>query len=135
MINKDTIKLQKYLLGYDKKFKWGESDCALFVAGAVDAQTGSSYLKQYQGSYNSALGALKFLKNLGFNNLEELYASMFEEVEVNHAVNGDIVLFKEDNRMTSGIFYLGRIIASTEEGLKLFPLEYAVKFWRVEIDG
>lgn len=129
---KNINNLNKVLMSYNNKtFEWGKSDCALFVAECVDAQTGSNLLNEFKNKYNSALGALKLLKQKGYNNLEEIYDDYFKSIPLEHALNGDIILFLEDNRMTSGIFYMGNIMAISYEGLITCSIKVAEKAWEV----
>ena len=58
-------------------FEWGENDCAIFAAKHIQAMLGDEYdwSGPFVGTYNSAIGALKTLKGLGFDDLLEFAKS------------------------------------------------------------
>lgn len=73
-----------------KPFVWGEHDCALFAAGAVQAMTGSDPAASYRDKYKTLKGGLGLLKRKGFANHADLAASMLEEIHPAMAQVGDI---------------------------------------------
>lgn len=95
-------RLAAYLTAHaDKPFLWGTHDCALFIAGAVRAQTGRDIAADYRG-YDDAEGALRSLcrvlrlkPSVGMAAL--LSAAMDRELAGRHdtprlAQRGDVVL-------------------------------------------
>ena len=75
-------------------FSWGEFDCFIFCADAIQALTGEDVFKDYEfrGKYKSAEGAIKQFKKHGFKNIEHIWDEFLEPVHPNYAQRGDIVL-------------------------------------------
>lgn len=96
-----------------KPFVYGEHDCALFAAGAVDAMTGSDPAAGLRGKYKTIAGGFRQLKKLGFANHADLAASMFDEVHPSHAQIGDIAAID----LGSGAVALGVV-----QGARIFVL-------------
>lgn len=53
----------------NRSFAWGSQDCALWAAGAVDAQRGSSIVASLGTTYDSAEGAEAFMDTRGWQTL------------------------------------------------------------------
>lgn len=101
-----------------KPFAWGEFDCALFAAGAVQAMTGEDFAAPYRGNYRTLAGGLKRLKADGFDNHADFAASVLEEIHPSHAQVGDVAAVKVDD---AGLYALGvvqgsRILFVRQEG-------------------
>ena len=52
-----------------RSFAWGQHDCALFAADAVEAMTGNDPAAVFRGGYDSAAGALKAIRAAGHADL------------------------------------------------------------------
>lgn len=104
-------------------FQWGQHDCALFVADAVQTITGYDLAAECRGQYASREGAAALLNNLCDGDLErymEVVAERecLEEVGIRFAQRGDIVLLNQPTGPTLGIVSL--------DGMKaLFAVESA----------
>ena len=73
-------------------FAYGRHDCALFVAGAVNAMTGHDFGAPFRGRYRSAAGAVRALRLYGAGDLPAtLTAALGEPVHPSRAGRGDIV--------------------------------------------
>jgi len=78
-------------------FEWGQHDCALWAAVAVNAMTGDDFAKDAIGSYTTEIGAYKCLSKIyGTDSLKEVFSSRFEEVHISSARPGDLV-YKNSN--------------------------------------
>lgn len=77
-------------------FEWGEHDCALFASEHVKALTEVDIGSDYRGKYSNALGALKTLKENGYDNLLELCQDNFLEIHLSQARSGDLAIIEED---------------------------------------
>lgn len=92
-----------------RPFEWGNHDCGLFAAGAVQAMTGVDMASEYRGRYTTLLGGIRLLKKAGFADHAELAASLFEEIPVARAGVGDIAAIEEDGQIALGIVQGPRI--------------------------
>lgn len=80
-------------------FEWGVNDCTVgLVAGAIKAITGED-LTIGMPEYKDKKSALKAIKELGFDTLEDLVASLLPEVHPIYARNGDVGVIKEGDEM------------------------------------
>lgn len=96
-----------------RPFVYGEHDCALFAAGAIEAVTGIDPAAALRGKYKTRLGGLRLLKKLGFANHAEFAASLFEEMHPSRAQIGDIAAIE----LGGGAISLGVV-----QGTRIFVL-------------
>lgn len=73
-------------------FRPGLHDCALFVAGAVEAMTGVDAAAQWRGTYRSLEDGQQALLRAGFADHVELVAAYFPEVHPAQAAVGDLAV-------------------------------------------
>lgn len=73
--------------------EFGQHDCVLFPAGAVEAQTGRDFADGHRGRYRSGRGAARYLKALGFASAAALLDSILPPISPAFAQRGDIVLW------------------------------------------
>ncbi|ATC25215.1 DUF6950 family protein [Caulobacter vibrioides] len=69
-------------------FAWGQHDCVLFAAGAVQAQTGEDPLRAYRGRWASERGAARVLKRLG--GMEAAVNTVLQPITPAMAQRGDV---------------------------------------------
>lgn len=71
-------------------------NCLTFSNSFVVAVTGRDIYKELAADlrYDSPLQALKTLKGLGFNSVDQLIGSLFEVKEPNFIIRGDLVMIK-----------------------------------------
>lgn len=74
-----------------REFEWGALDCALFIAGAVEAMTGVDPAAAYRGRYTTREGAAQALRNIGEGTLAKTIGALFTECPTSHARRGDLV--------------------------------------------
>ena len=100
-------------------FVYGKSDCACFVAGAVEAMTGVDPMADIRGRYATVIGAKRFLKSAGASSLADFVARSFEEVHPAYARCGDLGVIKTDGPFGAalGVVSGERVMALTENGL------------------
>lgn len=72
-------------------FVWGQSDCALFSCGAIEAMTGKHPFPEFIGAYSDRKGAARALRDLGMGTLHRTFGSRFQSIENSFAKRGDIV--------------------------------------------
>ena len=75
----------------DRPFEWGQHDCILMAAAAVEAMTSVDVAAQYRGTYDDAKGAAKALRNLGAGTLRATVDAQFEPRPPGKARRGDLV--------------------------------------------
>lgn len=71
-------------------FVWGEHDCGLNAASAIDAQIGIDMAADFRGKYGSYESGMVLLREKGFANHAELAAALLPEIPVSFAQIGDI---------------------------------------------
>jgi hypothetical protein len=85
----------------DEPFKWGEHDCALFGADAVERMTGTDIAADYRGQYNDYPSACRALRECGQGTLLKSMKHWFgEPISVHLAKRGDLVM---KDRRTVGV--------------------------------
>lgn len=92
-----------------KPFRWGEHDCGLFAAGAVQAMTGEDFAADFRGRYTSLGSGLRQLRKAGFDNHAEMAASLLHEIHPSMAQIGDIAAINVEGHIALGIFQGERI--------------------------
>lgn len=76
-----------------RAFAWGEWDCALFAASAVEAMTGFDFGRPFRArGYTDARGAALALREVGAGTLLKTVDSHFARKPVGLAGRGDIVM-------------------------------------------
>lgn len=72
-------------------FAWGTHDCGPGLAGrVVAAMTGVDLSAQYASDYHDAASAARLIRQLGFDTLAELVASLLPPIHPSRAEMGDI---------------------------------------------
>lgn len=134
MIRKSTWEagLNAYLATKrSEPFVWGANDCALFIAGAVEAMTGVDPARAYRGQYKTAAGSAKALKRIGAGTLETTLDATFEPVSTGFIRRGDLVW----NGDSVGVCIGAEAVFVGEEGsvagLVRIPRREWAKGWRV----
>lgn len=117
---------------FDKPHRWGEHDCLLWCAKAVEAVTGEDHAAEHRGKYDSFAKAYRHLSTLGFDSPEAFLDSLFEEKPVGFAARGDLVLGANGIPMVCmGRFALCVGEDGEREGLFRVPRSDWVKAWAV----
>jgi hypothetical protein len=110
-------------------FVWGENDCCLFVADAIEAMTGADPAAPVRG-YDSALGAHRLIEGAG--GLRELVSQLLgEPVSPLMAGVGDAVLLDNEGRELLAICNGTSAIGPSESGLAVLSMEAARVAWKV----
>lgn len=111
-------------------FEYGRNDCALFVAGAVEAMTGVDHARGWRG-YRSLSRGLAKLQEKGFGDHVALVSSIFEECPVAFAREGDIAVLNEPAGPALGIVQGEAVYILRHEGVALAPLIKAERAFHV----
>lgn len=79
-------------------FSWEtQVDCGPHLSGrVVEALTGVDIAAGFRGRYTTAIGAVRVMKEAGFDNLGDLVASIIPEIHPSEASVGDIVAIADD---------------------------------------
>lgn len=111
-------------------FAWGRHDCALFVAGAVEAMTGEDLARGVR-SYRSKAAGLAALQARGHADHEALAAALLEEVPPLLARPGDVVVTDGEGGPALGIVQGEQVYLVGLEGLGLAPRSAVRRAFRV----
>lgn len=132
--------MQQFLLhSLSQPFAYGQRDCCLWVADAVEAMTGTDIAAPFRGRYHSRAEAVALcFEYTGQRSLrrflsEALLAQGLTRIPVGLAQRGDLVLVRRGKDHSLGVINLsGRdIMAAAEEGYLRLPLDLATCAWRV----
>ncbi len=114
-------------------FAWGSNDCCLFAADAVLAITGQDLAADLRGTYSSAQQAARVLKRLG--GVAAIPAARgLVEVPPLMAQRGDLLLMPQQDGQIDCALYVctgSQACAPGQDGLKFWPIDQAIKAWRV----
>jgi hypothetical protein len=128
-------RLSAWLAGIARqRFAPGELDCAIFAAGAVQAQTGLDLAANWRGRYRTLRNGLAHLRREGFADHVALVAAHLPEVAVSEARPGDIaVLDMGGETPVLGVFQGSHVYVLIEDGMgfTLLPAEQVLRAFRV----
>lgn len=114
-----------------RPFEPGTHDCALFFAGAVEAQTGVDYASPYRGRYTTMLGGLRVLRKDGFADHIALAAHHFPEVAPAMAWPGDGMVVETEEGPALGVCQGRAIYLVGQNGPGLCSILEASRAFRV----
>ena len=93
--------LSKYISAVGAKpFKFGEHDCALFAAGAIEAMTGEDIAASFRG-YTSEIEGLMKVKRAGYDSHVDVFRLDLDPTE--DPQTGDIAVVEGFDGMTVGV--------------------------------
>lgn len=107
-----------------KKFKFGEHDCAILVAGAVEAMTGEDPMRDIP-EYKNWKDVKKILKGSSF--YRELRKRFGNPVNAAHGHQGDIAYHEK----SLGIILGKRALFFGENGYVMIPISHVEKAFHV----
>lgn len=110
-----------------RPFAYGQHDCALFAAGAIQAMTGTDLAADYRGRYN---GLEQGLRLVGTSHLQIL-RQHFEPIPASFAGVGDIALMGEPGFPALGIFEGEHVLVLRDDGLGRMPRAEVTEAFRV----
>jgi hypothetical protein len=120
-------------------FQWGVSDCVQFskdcVQSVLDPETWDNKFHDFEFPvYASEEIAEQLITEDYDGNIGNLYSLFFKAKRVRFAQSGDLVTFKLNDKIISGIVDLsGRyIVAKSPSGVAYFPVKLALSAWGVE---
>ena len=112
-------------------FEDGQHDCALFLAGGVEAITGHDYATEFRGAYSTTTGGFKLLRKRGFKDHVDLARHHLPTKPVAFAHEGDGAVVPTDGIDALGIVQGAMIYVLGEHGLGARPLTDATLVLKV----
>lgn len=111
-------------------FAWGQHDCVLWAADAVQALTGADFATAYRGTYSTALEAERLVHELG--GLSAIVtACLGEPIPAAYARTGDVGMVVTGGRELLAVCNGAHWLAPAEAGLAVVDLHCGVQAWRV----
>jgi len=117
-----------------KPFAWYDHDCGPGLAGRlVEAQTGVSLSGFAVGRYHDAASAARLIRDLGFDSLGSLVASILPQIHASEARVGDIAAIATPGPIghALGVVNGERIFVLTETGIGTVDLLDAAMAFKV----
>lgn len=108
-----------------RPFEEGVHDCALFLAGGVQAMTSYDYAFEYRGKYTTTKGGLKLLRAAGYADHVDLARTALRSKPVAMACEGDGAVISDGSVAALGIVQGSSIYVLRSAGLGLVPLTAA----------
>ncbi|NVK56652.1 MAG: hypothetical protein HWE26_13660 [Alteromonadaceae bacterium] len=119
------VRLSTYLRGVGP-YEIGVTDCALFVAGAIEAITGADLAARYRGRYRRKLDGLRILRADGFADPRSYFAAHLPATDRPQA--GDVAILKNSLAIVQGS---RAVYVAGSSGVGVVPIGEAVAFLRV----
>ncbi len=123
----------------NRPFQYGELDCGLFVAGAIEAMTGVDVAAELRGEYSSRKTAFAAIRRLcgraSMTGIADYLAAKhgLREMPVALAQRGDAVQLGHGCRSPLAIVAMHgtEILVPCADGILRLPLSYATRAWRI----
>lgn len=113
-------------------FEYGEQDCALFVAQAIEVMTGVDLFSDLKGEYASLEEGIEKLKVSGFTDHIDMVSKIFDEHRNKaNTQMGDIAIIDTPQGQALGIVGGAEIFVMREKGLGTMPLMSATRTFKV----
>jgi hypothetical protein len=137
----DTREFHQFLLATAKlPFFWGENDCCLFAANAIQSFTDVDLASDFRGKYTDEASAFALIASVtGGNTAGDAAAWCAAKYGLTPcttplmARRGDLVVIQDSTREIAGVVHLnGRQVVSVgEDGLKVMPITAVKRAWHV----
>jgi hypothetical protein len=123
-----------------KPFVWGENDCCLFPANAIQAISGVDLADDFRGRYRDEASAFALIKSLtGGSSVADAAAycahkhGLVEHEFPLMAKRGDLVVVKNGDALICGLVHLnGRhVITVSTNGHVRLPVSNVVRAWSI----
>ena len=124
--------LSRFCLAHsDTPHEWGEWDCVIFCAKAVEIMTGEDLIADIRGNWTTKVGAARVIKNNGFDSLGDMVASRLEEKPLPFIGRGDLVLCNGEDGEFIAIVMGHNCVAPGPNGLNSVPMSYAERGFKI----
>lgn len=113
-------------------FRPGQHDCAMFVAGGIEAMTGEDPAADWRGAYRSLAKGRALITERGFEDMVDIAASQLDEVAPIFAREGDVAVLEDDEGLPAfGLVQGALIYVLRPDGLGLVALTEARRAFRI----
>jgi hypothetical protein len=121
-------------------FAWGQNDCCLSAANAIESFTGTDIAQDFRGKYDDERGAYELIAAItGGQTVADAVAwcarkyGLLEHTHPLLAKRGDLVLVENGGTQIAGTVHLnGRhVICMSAKGLVRLPISKVVRSWGV----
>jgi len=136
-----TRELHDYLTNHaHTSFAWGQFDCCLFAADAIQAMTGIDIAAEFRGKYHDQASAFELIKTVtGGSTVADAAAYCANQHGLPEwkyplmAQRGDLVVFENDGNLIAGVVHLsGRhVVSVSESGLIKAPITAVQRAWHI----
>ena len=133
------VRLAEYLEACARRrFRWGEWDCALLAADAVESMTGVDWASQWRGQYKDAESARGLLASRGHQHLSDLATECLgHPLDDPQGQRGNVVAIQPSRQIGALGEALGIVMSdlavapAARRGLVFVPRSQWLKEWRV----
>jgi uncharacterized protein DUF6950 len=115
-----------------RSFAYGQHDCALFAAGAIEAMTGEDPAREWRGRYTTLRGGLRVIRKSGYHDHIEAVAALFVEIPVDQALPGDLAVVGSEHGPALGVVQGAMIFVLGDAGLGMVARTMSTRAFRVE---
>ncbi|MFC3326201.1 DUF6950 family protein [Mesorhizobium cantuariense] len=107
---------------------WGETDCLLTAAAAIEAVTGQDIMAPWRGRYKSEAGAARLMRKEGCENVEDVLGTFFGLPTIGRllARRGDVGVVEQNGVLCAG-FVCDRGFLCRTESARIFLPQTAMK--------
>ena len=124
------IRLAAYLNDCSRRqLAYGQHDCALFAAGAVQAMTGIDLADGWRGRYSTLRGGLRVLRAQGYRDHIALAAAHLPEIAAPRP--GDLAAIDTPDGPALGVVQGAMVYVLGDADLSLLPISAARRFFEV----
>jgi hypothetical protein len=132
MMNARRLIFEEYQRQKAIPFAWGGADCLSFAADVAQLLTGNDPADALRDLYDSETAAKRIMVARGWHTLGDVAASMYPEIPVAMAQNGDwAFIVNDDGSETLGVVCGAQLLARTKDGLGIHVLTKASRAFRV----
>jgi len=115
-----------------RPFRPGAHDCALFVAGAVEAMTGADAARDWRGTYRTLAAGQAALQSAGFLDHVDFVAAICPPVAPSLAQVGDLAALPgDDGPAALGVIQGGGVYCLSPGGLVIVSRLYIEKAFSI----
>ena len=112
-----------------RPLEYGQHDCAIFAAGAVQAMTGLDLAEGWRGRYSTLRGGLRVLRAQGYADQVALAAAHLPEIGTPRP--GDLAVIETPHGPAIGVVQGAMVYVTGEDRLSLVPVGTATRFFEV----
>jgi hypothetical protein len=132
MQNVRRLIFEEYQRQKTTPFAWGGADCLAFAADVAKLLTGNDPAESLRDQYENETQAKRIMVARDWRTLGDVAASMYPEIPVAMAKNGDwAFVVNDDGTETLGVVCGAQLLARTKDGLGIHVLTKAQRAFRV----